>query len=190
MDTSNVTTFRSTTSGSSTLKCFPLWDFSSAVAIDYMCNDCEALEYVPTLTLPVLETMNSAFYGCKALTSLTLNFANHQMLTSNMVNAFKFMTALTDLTFINASIKVDCDYSLLGPSSVTTTTTGKNATTTTTYYTYSISVDSVVNFFEALEDNTGEDTQYTVSIPTVVYEQLTDEQKAIITDKNILLKSE
>ena len=122
--------------------------------------------------------------GCNRIKNLCIDFGNHQVKTSNMDNAFYLMTALENLSFVNAKIKLDCDFSLVGQHEYINT---KSSPQTVTTYDYSLTTDSVINFFNALEDNTGEETQYTVILPTPVFEQLTEEQKAIATAKNILV---
>ena len=54
-------------------------------------------------------------------------------------------------------------------------------------YLPNLSAESLVSIFEAFEDNTGIETQYTVTIGTAQWEKLTEEQKAIVTNKNIIL---
>lgn len=51
-------------------------------------------------------------------------------------------------------------------------------------------VDSVVSLFNAFEDNTGEETQYKIIVTNSIFEQLTDEQKDIVENKNLLLINE
>lgn len=70
---------------------------------------------------------------------------------------------------IEGKIKVDANVTLVNNSS------------------YHISIESLVSIFEAFEDNTGEETQYTVTIGTAQWEKLTEEQRAIVTSKNIIL---
>lgn len=53
-----------------------------------------------------------------------------------------------------------------------------------------LSVESLVSIFESFMDNTGEETQYTVTIGTAQWEKLTEEQRAIVTNKNIILAQE
>ena len=46
-----------------------------------------------------------------------------------------------------------------------------------------LSVDNIIENFNNLKDLTGENTK-TITIPQIIYNALTDEQKAIATNKN------
>ena len=179
----------------SNLRCIKI-DFDNATSAVGTFKECTSLEYINpesasaedscecNLYLPAIETMDEMLCGCNRIKNLCIDFGNHQVKTSNMDNAFYLMTALENLSFVNAKIKLDCDFSLVGQHEYINT---KSSPQTVTTYDYSLTTDSVINFFNALEDNTGEETQYTVILPTPVFEQLTEEQKAIATAKNILV---
>lgn len=153
----------------------------------YQCQANVAMEYLDTssvvsaisafeesafTSLPVLnvsrcKSIENMCNGCSNLTTITKVVFSH-MPTSAMTGAFTDCTVLEAIT-AEGTIKVDCDYTLFN--------TGE------------VSVESAVSFLNAFEDNTGEEVQYTVNIGSV-YSLLSEEQKAIATNKYILLAGE
>lgn len=105
----------------------------------------------------VLAIKGSAFYGCVALTDITIPNA---------------------VTIISAGVFTNC-------SKLTNVTLGDNFNcngldlSSSTKY----SVDTIVAMFTALADRTGQ-TAYTLTLGATNLAKLSDEQKAIATDKN------
>lgn len=98
-----------------------------------------------------------AFSGCKNLTEITIP----DNVTSIGGYAFSACTNLTNVTLGNG---FNCN--------------GLNISASTKY-----SVDTLVAMLTALADRTGE-TAYTITLGATNLEKLSDEQKAIATDKN------
>lgn len=125
----------------------------------YMFYGCTALT---TMKLPLLDaygSFSSMFYGCENLKTISLG----GFVTSN--NMFYGCSALESLTA--GKIIVSNNYLNLSGSPLLT-------------------VDSLLDIFDALEDNTGK-TTYKITLGSTNLAKLTDEQKAIATNKNYTL---
>lgn len=117
------------------------------------------------LDLTSCTDMRNCFDNCTRLTTLTLR--NTQNITSAYWNyCFKSCSALINLS-------IDC-----------LNVTGNQIDFSTCT---KLSVESLVNILNALSDNTGISTTYTVKLGATNLKKLTAEQKAIATNKNINL---
>ena len=105
----------------------------------------------------VLAIKGSAFYGCVALTDITIPNA------VTIISAGVF-TNCSKLTNVTLGDNFNCN--------------GLNLSSSTKY-----SVDTLVAMFTALADRTGQ-TAYTLTLGATNLAKLSDEQKAIATDKN------
>ena len=103
--------------------------------------------------------MGTVFYGCTSLE--TVNVINR--ITSTGSYAFTNCTALKNLTFGSTY--------LVNNNNVN-------------FSSCPLTVESMLNLLNAFEDNTGK-TQYTVKLGSTNLANLTEEQKAIATNKNI-----
>lgn len=119
-------------------------------------NNCTSLR---SLNIPngVTTIRDNAFYNCKALTDLSI--PNSIVKLGNSV--FVYCSELINVTLGNG---FNCN--------------GLNISASTKY-----SVDTLVAMLTALADRTGQ-TAYTLTLGTTNLAKLSDEQKAIATDKN------
>ena len=135
------------------------------------------LTWTTPLDMSSAESMICCFYSCKKLIAIGVIYFGETdtygeyngviMPTSKMINAFAGCPLLEYL-IIRGKIKVDSnDLSFIDSPNL------RN--------------DCAQTILEALKSNVGEETQYTVYFHENVYNELTDEQKAIATNKNILL---
>ena len=125
-----------------------------------VCRSCRQLMVIDE----VVDVRSSAFEYCYPRIIKKLN-----------------LTKPTPLAYLTNLITSQLLYiRVVGPITV-------NADIVLTVSSFPISIESLVSIFEAFEDNTGIETQYTVTIGTAQWEKLTEEQKAIVTNKNIIL---
>lgn len=119
-------------------------------------NFCLSLE---SLNIPdgVIEIRDNAFYGCTSLIDMTISNTVAKLGRSVFTNCSK-------LTNVTLGDGFNCNGLDLSPS---------------TKY----SVDTLVAMLTALADRTGQ-TAYTLTLGTTNLAKLSDEQKAIATDKN------
>lgn len=122
----------------------------------YAFRSCTSLTEI-TMPNGVTIIGDYAFSGCKNLTEITIP----DNVTSIGGYAFSACTNLTNVTLGNG---FNCN--------------GLNISASTKY-----SVDTLVAMLTALADRTGE-TAYTITLGATNLEKLSDEQKAIATDKN------
>lgn len=195
LNTSNGEYFDSFCSNNKDLTEIASFDTSKAESLSYCFENCPKLQNAPILNTPVCALFNHMYYKCSALvnggtydmrsvpkasgilyvqymfaacSSMTnVSIKTDSLRSSNMVRMFYQCSALTDLT-IEGTIKVD-DNNL------------------NVAYSPKLTVESLLSVLNALEDNTGESTQYTVYLGSSNLVKLTQEQRNIATNKNIKL---
>ena len=187
MDTSNGTSFRAMFTGCSALSTIPLLDTSNGTIFAYMFYRCPALT-----TIPLLDTSNGTdfsgmFQNCSSLTKVPLL----DMSKATDCEAIFYNCAnLTDLTIKVNSLKPN--YYMFDYCSALTNVTieGTIKITNNSFridYSDNLTVESIMNFINAFEDNSSLSTTYTVYFGKTNLDKLTDEQKAVATAKNIAL---
>lgn len=125
----------------------------------------------------------SAFKGCKLVSKLIIPNGT----TTISSSAFYGLLALTHLEIPNTITQISSD-SFYGCSNVTELVVedGFNATNLNVSQFPLLTADDIVAVMEALYDRTGRET-YTLILGSTHLANLTDEQKAIATDKNWIL---
>lgn len=146
-----------------TLKTFPIKNTENVVNFRFAFwgNDFTEAE----LDLTSCTDMRTAFYQCSRLTTLTLRNAD-QVTSSYWDQCFSGCTNLTTLNIDILNI-------------VSNTLNFSNCN--------KLSVDSLLNILNALSDNSGLSTTYTVKLGATNLNKLSAEQKQIATNKNIAL---
>lgn len=156
---------------------FPELDLSNGKLFTEMFYGCYWITSLPTLNLSKAEDCTNIFYDCFSLVSIEKIICS-SLKTSALKGAFDMRTrqdtfesihytALEHIT-IEGTIKVDSNDLNLSKCN-------------------KLTVDSLMSFINAFEDNTGEETQYTVTIGATNLAKLSAEQIAVATNKNILL---
>ena len=211
LDTSNGTSFNAMFQGCSRLTAIPLLDTSNGTKFDYMFGGCSILTTIPLLdtsrgtsfksmlqscsaltTIPLLDTSNGTnfrgmFQNCSSLTKVPLLDMSK---ATNCESIFYNCANLTDLTIKVNSLKpsyymFDYCYALTN-----VTIEGTIKITNNSFridYSDNLTVESIMNFINAFEDNSSLSTTYTVYFGKTNLDKLTDEQKAVATAKNIAL---
>ena len=150
-------------------------DTSNGTKFNSAFSYCSNLIEVPVLDLRKAESCSYMFRDCFSLKTISkLKF--NSIPTSKMEHIFDKCENLENIT-VEGSIKVDSNFNLFYYSNILDGSFGYNKVT----------VDSIMSFLNAFEDNTGEETQYTVTIGFQNLYKLTDDQKAVALNKNILL---
>ncbi len=178
----------------------------SVLKIDeYAFSSCTNLEEVEFNTgLEIIG--NSAFYGCSKIMRIVLPtsiksigvsaFKNCKLVSELIIpsgtttlssSAFYGLTALAHLEIPNTITQISSD-SFYGCSSVAELVVedGFNATNLNLSQFSLLTADDIVAVINALYDRTGRET-YTIILGNTHLAKLTDEQKAIATDKNWIL---
>ena len=147
----------------SALTTIPLLDTSNGTDFRYMFQNCSSLTKVPLLDMSKATKCEAIFYNCTNLTDLTIKVnslkPNYYM--------FDYCSALTNVT-IEGTIKITNNSFRID-------------------YSDNLTVESIMNFINAFEDNSSLSTTYTVYFGKTNLDKLTDEQKAVATAKNIAL---
>ena len=158
-----------------------------APVVNYTWTNMLGATYFPYLRkVEFINTSNiisigvNAFYGCSSLTTINLL----DSLTSIGIEAFRFCTSLTtinlpdSLTSIGGGAFQNC-------SSLENVTieNGFNCNNLNLSASTKYSVETMVSWFEALADRTGQ-APFTLTIGSTNLNKLTAEQKAIATNKN------
>lgn len=164
LETSNGTSFQFFCSGSPNLKNVTKLDVSNATTTFAMFHLCYHLTTVPELNTVNNKDFRSMFYSCdQNLTTIPLiNLSNGEKYLNMFFNCRK----LSSITFVG-TINIKSNDLNLSPCPL------DNAT-----------LDNIVN---ALSDNSGLETTYTVTLGSTNLAKLTEEQLAIVAAKNINL---
>ena len=190
-DTSNGTNFSYMFYYCSNLLTIPNIDTSNGTNFSYMFRNCRSLHTVQGLDTRNGADFSSMFYQCRALTSVP------NIDTSNGTN-FSYMfydcTALTSVPKLNLSSIISSSnmngmfISCKALENVTFEGTIKITANISVFSSCpNLTVDSLMSFINALSDNTGVATTYTVIIGSTNLAKLTQEQIDIATAKNITL---
>ena len=151
--------------GGSTFSTVPdIFDFNNVTTLESMFQDCASLTTIPQFDSSKVSDMGFMFYGCDALRSIPLLDCSNVKSTGSMFNS-DFMSDheyLTDLGgFKNLKVGLRLNKS---PN---------------------LTVQSLMNVINNLYDfvGNGETTTETLTLGTTNLNKLTDEQKAVATNK-------
>ena len=161
LDTSKGTSFSTMFYYCRKLLAVPQLDTSNGTSFEQMFFYCENLVEIPLLDTSKGTSFNQAFARCSKLTTIGLTSF---IATSKM---FEYSSNLQNLN-------------------VTGTITVKANDTLNLSTTNKLTVESLLSVLNALKDNTG-GTTYNIKLGSTNLAKLTDEQKAIATNKNYTL---
>lgn len=158
-DTSNVTTMESMFSDCSSLNSIPLLDTRSVTNMGGMFAGCSYITSIPQLDTSNVTDMSYMFEGCSSLTSIPqLNTSK----VTNMSSMFDLCRSLTTLGGFSG-LKVNLDL----------------------HYCTALTKESLLNVFNEAADVTS--SPKTLTLGTKNLNKLTDEEKAIATNKGWVL---
>ncbi len=168
LNTSNGTKFTYMFYGCSELTTIPQLDVSGGTDFSYMFNGCSKLTEIPELDTSNSNTFYAMFYNCYALTTIPLlDVSKAKTGSYSLSGLFSGCRELVNVTFAG-TFPITSNLSVFSSSS-------------------KLTVDSLMSFINALSDNSGLSTTYTVTIGSTNLAKLTPEQIAIATNKNIIL---
>lgn len=171
-DTSNVNNMNSIFSNCTNLRYIPLLDTSNVTNMSYMFSNCTNLTTIPPFDTSNVSVMNSMFSSCNNLTYIPL------LDTSNVTNINTFMgyseiKTLTDLGgFKNLKIDWNDGYGLAKCPNLTKQ-----------------SVLNVINYLYDFRGNGDSTTTRTIKFHKNSLALLSDDEKAIATNKGWVLTS-
>ena len=164
LNTSNVTSMRSMFNGCKSLTTIPLLNISNVTTIERMFQNCDKLITIPQLDTSKITSSVCLFCGCNALESIPLLDFSNVTKAGSMFNASfqKDHIYLTDMGGFK-NLKVDLDIQK-APN---------------------LTVQSLMNVINNLYDfvGNGETATKTLTLGTTNLNKLTDEQKAVATNK-------
>jgi surface protein len=211
-DTSSVTDMYCMLSNCHTIKTIPQFDTSSVVRMRYMFSACKSLTSVPLLNTSRVTDMSYMFSYCSSLTSVPLLDTNA---VTDMECMFKGCTSLKEVPQFNTSAVSNMVYMFENCSSLTSIplldtskammTSAFNGCTALTdvggfknlgknwSYAYTINMSDCPLSSESVT-NIGNNIaapakSCTIKFRADVYNILTDEQKALFTNKNWTIAS-
>ena len=183
-DTSNVTNMSNLFKDCSQLESIPLFDTSKVTDMGYMLYNCSKLTSVPLLDTSKVTNMSNMFYKCGKLTSVPeFNTSNATAIsslfyscgqlksvpkldTSNVTNAYNMFFKCTQLTTLGGFIGLKVSLDLSGSPLLTH--------------------DSLLNVINEAAGLTSSPKTLTLGATNLA--KLTDEEKAIATNKGWTLK--
>ena len=188
LDTSNVTDMYNMFNGCSNLLSIPQLNTSKVRDMSYMFYNCDKLTTIPQLDTSNVTTLDSMFQGCSYLLSIP------QLNTSNVTSIsyiFHGCTYLKSIPLLDCS-KVTSAYDILNPSyygdQVHLTYMGGFKNIKVDFdirKAPNLTVQSLMNVINNLYDfvGNGSTTTRTLQLGTTNLNKLTDEQKAVATNK-------
>ena len=151
--------------GRSTFSTVPdIFDFNNVTDLESMFQDCYLLTTIPLLNTSNVTDMSFMFYGCDALRSIPLLDCSNVKSAGSMFNS-DFMSNHKYLTDLGGFKNLKVGLSLTKSPNLT--------------------VQSLMNVINNLYDfvGNGSTTTKTLTLGTTNLDKLTDEQKAVATDK-------
>ena len=212
LDTSNVTNMGNMFSKCSILTSIPLLDTSNVTIMNNMFNDCSSLTSIPQLNTSNVTHMNNMFTNCPSLTSVPQLDASNVTVMDYM---FSECDSLTSVSLLNTSKVTDMSYMFSGCDSLTSVSRldATSLTRASIMFGYSwdkldkltdfggltnlkidldlspcpaLTKESLLNVFNEAADVTV--SPKTMTLGSTNLAKLTDEDKAIATNKGWVLK--
>ena len=169
MDTSRVTSMEYTFLDCLKLQSIPLLNTSKVTSMYYTFRGCTSLTTIPQLDTSNVSAVESMFYGCDALESIPLLDFSNVGHVSSILNP-SYLDDLVNLTYMGGFKNLKVDFDIQKAPNLT--------------------VQSLMNVINNLYDfvGNGSTTTKTLKIGTTNLNKLTDEQKAVATNKGWSLK--
>ena len=175
-DTSSATFISGMFVGCTSLTTIPLFDFSSALEATELFSNCNSLKTIPQFDFSKLQQVDSMFMDCTALESLPeLDFGRVRTM-----NTFFGWSDLPNLTTIGGfrNLKPSC-YSFIGGCTNLTVESLMNIINN--LWDWSDNTDGIITFEDGTTYEYG--TDHTLGFGETNLAKLTDEQKALATNK-------
>ena len=160
-------------------------DFNATNSISGLFQQCTNLSGDISINAPNATSANSAFYLCKNINSITLTTAPLTIYGQIFLNATKLQSVYN----LNLGETSEAQYQPFYCSNLTNITfaDGSIINNSTSFSSCTkLTVDSILNILNILKDLTGS-TSATLTLGAGNLAKLTDEQKAIATNKNWVL---
>lgn len=160
-------------------------DFNATNYISGLFQQCTNLSGDISINAPNATSANSAFYLCKNINSITLTTAPLTIYGQIFLNATKLQSVYN----LNLGETSEAQYQPFYCSNLTNITFADSSiinNSTSFSACTKLTVDSILNILNILKDLTGS-TSATLTLGATNLAKLTDEQKAIATNKNWVL---
>lgn len=160
-------------------------DFNATNSISGLFQQCTNLSGDKSINAPNATSANSAFYLCKNINSITLTTAPLTIYGQIFLNATKLQSVYN----LNLGETSKAQYQPFYCSNLTNITFADSSiinNSTSFSACTKLTVDSILNILNILKDLTGS-TSATLTLGATNLAKLTDEQKAIATNKNWVL---
>lgn len=184
LDLSNGTNFSFMFYYCENLTTVPQLNTSNGTNFSRMFGDCTNLTTVPQLDTSKGTSFGSMFYGCSKLKAVELDTSNGTNFSYMFYRCYELSTVKLTSFVADANMFVSC--SELTNLTVTGTITVNATNALKLGYSSKLTVESLLSVLNALADNTG-GTTYNIQLGSTNLAKLTEEQKAIATNKNYTL---
>ena len=176
--------FSSIFKGCDKLTTIPQIDTSNVTNFYGMFYECSNLTTIPQIDTSNGTNFSSMFYDCEELTSVELDTSKGTIFGYMFYRCYDLSTVKLVSFVAQANMFESC--SKLTNLTVTGTITVNATNALKLNYSKKLTVESLLNVLNALKDNTG-GTTYNIQLGSTNLAKLTDEQKAIATNKNYTL---
>lgn len=152
-----------------------------------MFNECNSLMSWD-IPLPKLISGSYMFSGCILLTSFTGDLSSLEYCEDMFMDCTNLLIFSSDLSSIGSAVYYQNNHMFRGCTGLTNVTLSGTLNCNNLYLSYSekLTVDSLVNIINVLVDRTGQ-SNYRIYLGSTNLAKLTDEQKAVATNKGWIL---
>lgn len=182
LDTSKVNSMYSMFQSCASLVSIPLLNTSNVTNMSGMFSYCNSLKSIPLLNTSKVTNMSSMFENCASLKTIPLLNTNN---VTNMGNMFSYCYSLKSVPLLNTSKVTNMNY-MFRSCSLLTTLNGFTGLKTDLDLSYcaNLTHDSILNVINKAATVSSQ----TLTLGSTNLAKLTDEEKAIATNKGWILK--
>ena len=180
LDTSNVIYMSHMFYFCSRLTSIPLLNTSKVISMEQMFAYCRRLTSIPELDTSKVSNMSSMFFNCSSLITIPLlNTSN----VTNMSSMFAYCINLTSIPLLDTSKVTDMSSMFNGCSNLTKISMINIGADLDIHYCTKMTREALLEVLGNLKDLTGQ-TSKTLTLGSTLLAKLTDDDKAIATNKN------
>lgn len=189
LDTSNGTVFDNMFRACYKLEKIKHLNTEKATSLQYLFCFCQSLESVPHLETSKTTNMNQVYNGCKKITEVSFTNTNNATWFHEMFkDCILLVTVNGDLNLSKATNVNNAFYKCYNLENISFSEIRVFNDALNFADCSKLTVESLLSILNALSDNTGLATTYTVTLGSANLAKLTPDQKMIALNKNIMLQ--
>ena len=185
-DTANVTDMSSMFNFCSALQTVPLFDTAKVTNIRYMFGGCSSLQSVHLFDTAAVNDMSGMFNNCSSLQSVPAFDTANVTKISYMLRGCSALQSVAGINMINVTSEGNADYMFYGCTSIVTANIANLGVSLDLSWCKVLSIESVLFLFNNAKSGV---SGKTIQLNSLVFDQLTEGQIAIATEKGFSVTS-